>query len=129
MSPQDMTTAQNFKTNASTLDEQHLSKLKESSTTYAPRCKNSRPQGQSELVEFPKLEVTYTSRKTREPPLIISTITGLIIAMPPDSPKQISSPIWDSKNGDDGHTSRNSYPMECYECQAGSCQVRMPCGD
>ena len=49
--------------------------------------------------------------------------------MPPNSPKPITSPIWDLKIGDDGHTSGNSYLTECHEFQADPCQVRTPSGD
>ena len=91
---------------------------------YAPRCKNSKPQVQPELVQLPKLEATYASRKSQELP-----VTRLMIARPPDSPKPTSSPVWDPKNGDDGLASGNSGPVECYELQASSCQVRMPFSD
>ena len=54
------------------------------------------PSVRSEWAQLPKQGMASLNRKTQyRLSAIISAITGIMIAMPPDSPKPIASPVWD----------------------------------
>jgi hypothetical protein len=80
------------------------------------RGDRTNPPGRETPISTIGTDIAQPSQETRQGPLsITSAIAGLTISTQPKSPKQISSPVWDSKKRDEGLTSWNSYPIEHYE--------------